>query len=141
LAVSSSALYLLDTNTVSYIANDRSPAARRHLRDLAIHSRVAVSAITQGELLYGLARKPDAVKIHMAVHVVLAKVEILPWDSHEARTYGDFRAQISALGKTLTPLDTLIAAHAIATNAILVTHDKAFSQIDGLAVVNWATDL
>jgi tRNA(fMet)-specific endonuclease VapC len=141
MAVSPSALYLLDTNTVSYIANDRSPAARRTLRDIESPSRTAVSAITQGELLYGLARKPDAVKIHRAVHVVLANVEILPWDSQAARTYGDLRAQISALGKALTPLDTLIAAHAIATNAVLVTSDKALSHIEALQTVNWATDL
>jgi predicted nucleic acid-binding protein len=31
----------------------------------------------------------------------------------------------------------LIAAHAIACNAILVTSDRAFRSVDGLALADW----
>jgi tRNA(fMet)-specific endonuclease VapC len=49
---------------------------------------------------------------------------------------------MSAAGKSLSNMDMLIAAHAVATDAILVTRDKAFSQVEALRpTLNWATDL
>ena len=127
---------------VSYIANGRSPLARQTLNELSAHSVIAISAITEGELLYGLARRPEAVQLHRATEVVLAKVEILPWDSNAAVAYATLRLRMSARGKSLSANDLLIAAHAIATDATLVTRDGAFSQIDALRpLVNWATDL
>jgi len=52
------------------------------------------------------------------------------------------RARQEAAGKSIGNLDLLIAAHAIAAEAILITNDKAFSQVDSLrGIANWATDL
>jgi tRNA(fMet)-specific endonuclease VapC len=103
---------------------------------------IAISAITEGELMYGLARKPEAVRLRAGIEALLASVQILPWDSQAARAYGTLRAQLTAAGKTLSNMDMLIAAQAMATDAILVTRDAAFSQVEALhPVTNWATDL
>lgn len=135
-------VYLLDTNTFSYIADGRSAAARKTMEQVSANATIAISAITEGEVLYGLARKPQAVRLRAAVESLLSAIIILPWDSTAASAYATLRVRISASGKTLTALDTLIAAHAIAEDATLITHDGAFSQIDALhPVVNWATDL
>lgn len=135
-------LYLLDTNTFAYIVNGRSPAARAAMTSLIEHSPLAISAITEGEVLYGLAKKPEATRLRAAVESLLATVLVLPWDSAAASAYGTLRAQLSSAGKTLSAMDMLIAAHAIATDAILVTSDKAFAQVEALRpVANWATDL
>ena len=43
-------------------------------------------------------------------------------------------------GKALTPLDLLIAAHAVSRNAILVTNDRVFANLDVLSRVDWQAD-
>ncbi len=53
-------------------------------------------------------------------------MKVLPWRREEASCYGAFRAAQESHGKPLGPLETQIAAHAIAVAAILVTHDAAF---------------
>jgi|GEM_PF-358458 len=61
-------------------------------------------------------------------------------DKNAATVYGDLRATCEADGVTLFPIDLMIAAHAQAVDANLVTGDKAFSMIgDGFRVENWTT--
>ena len=74
------------------------------------------------------------------VHEFLIRVKILAWDKEVAVFYGDLRAKCETTGVTLSPLDLMIAAHAQAINAVLVTGDKAFCKIPGgLIVENWTT--
>jgi tRNA(fMet)-specific endonuclease VapC len=133
---------MLDTNTVSYIAKGRSHAARMKLERLGGGDMACVSAITEGELRYGLAKVAGS-SIHQAtVDGLLRKLMILPWDSDTASVYGTLRAKLQATGRTLQSLDLLIAAHAIASQSILVSSDKVFRQVDDLpGLVDWATDL
>jgi len=134
--------YLLDTNTLGYIVSGRSQAARAAMLEWAEQAPMTISAITEAEILYGLARRPEATRLRAAVEALLASVEILAWDSEAAMAYGTLRARLSAAGKSLSAMDMLIAAHAVATDAILVTRDAAFLQVEALrGVVNWATDM
>jgi tRNA(fMet)-specific endonuclease VapC len=137
------ALYLLDTNTVSFLVNGRSPAVRTHYVEAESQgARIAISAITEAELLFGLARRPEATRLKANFDRFFAAVELLAWDSTVARAYGDLRGELSGAGKSLALMDLLIAAHAIAAAATLVTHDKAFLEASpSLQVVDWATDL
>jgi tRNA(fMet)-specific endonuclease VapC len=106
------------------------------------HARVTISTITEAEILYGLAKRPEATRLRAAVEALLESVEILAWDSAAAAAYGALRARLTAAGKSLSAMDMLIAAHAVATDAILVTRDAGFAQVGFLRpVVNWATDL
>lgn len=137
-----STTYLLDTNTVSYIANGRSPRGRARLESLDPEEVASISAITEAEIRYGLARRPQARSLHAAVEALLLKLRILPWGSKEAAAYGDLRAELEAKGITLTELDMLIAAHAIAQGAVLVSNDKAFSHMTSLhGLQNWTPDI
>jgi tRNA(fMet)-specific endonuclease VapC len=111
------------------------------MNQLARHHAIATSAIVEGEARYGLARKPEATRIRAAVEALLSGIGILPWDSTAARFYGTLRAQLSGAGTPLSTIDTLIAAHALSVDAVLVTHDKAFKQVNGLRTVDWAADL
>lgn len=134
--------YLLDTNMVGYIVSGRSQAARMAMVEGMEQARVTISTITEAEILYGLEKRPGATRLRAAVEALLASVEILAWDSEAAMAYGTLRARLTAAGKSLSAMDMLIAAHAVATDAILVTRDAAFLQVDSLRpVVNWATDL
>ena len=135
-------LYMLDTNTVSYIIKGKSPAARATLAGLKAHQIASISVITEGELWYGIAKMPTGDLLRRALDAFLTKIRILPWDRNEASAYGQLRAKHERTGKLLGNLDMLIAAHAIAAGAILVTNNKAFAQVQDLeGIVNWATDL
>lgn len=128
-------LYLLDTNTVSYLVRQH-PHATRRLLAVPMQS-VCISAITAGELAFGLAKRPEALALKAAVDEFLRCVEVLPWDESVAQTYGPLRARLHSLGKPLAALDTQIAAHALHAGATLVSSDKAFLQVDHLQVESW----
>ena len=127
--------YMLDTNAVSDFIK-ASGNVRAHGMRLPT-STLYISAVTEGELLFGLAKKPDAVNLHKAVYAFIDRVEVLPWDSTAATKYGELRAFLESKGRILGGLDLMIAAHALSGAFILVTKDKAFSQVDGLHVENW----
>jgi tRNA(fMet)-specific endonuclease VapC len=133
---------MLDTNTVSYIVRNRSPAARMRLEDAQDISPVYVSAITEGEILFGLAKRPAAHQVAHFMHAALAGLKVLPWNSQAAAAYGKLRARNESLGIAVGSLDMLIAAHAVAEDAVLVTNDGAIAKLEGGPVtVNWADDL
>ncbi len=137
-----SRLYMLDTNTVSYILKGMSPKARKRLSGLGPQEIACVSAVSEGELWFGLERIGASAARRNALHAFLDKLKVLPWGRNEAETYGRFRAKQEALGRPLGPLDTQIAAHAIAAGAILVSSDAAFKQTAGLpGLEKWATDI
>jgi tRNA(fMet)-specific endonuclease VapC len=134
--------YLLDTNTVSYIAKGRSAAARARLEQVGEEETVCISSVTEAEIRYGLAKRPAARALRAAMEALLLKLRILPWGSKEAAAYGCLREKLEAEGITLSEFDLQIAAHAIALGAVLVTNDKAFLHMKDLgATVNWASDL
>jgi tRNA(fMet)-specific endonuclease VapC len=127
--------YMLDTNTVSHLLKQH-PAVARHVVAVPMAS-LCVSVITEGELLFGLAKRPDAKRLHVAVREFLRRVDVLPWDSAVAERYGLVRADLERQGKRLSPFDLLIAAHALERGAILVTNDRTFRQVADLAVEDW----
>ena len=128
--------YMLDTNMASYIVRGAGPALAARLRAVPI-DQLCVSAVTQGELLYGLARKPGASNLQIAVRAFLLRVDVLAWGSAAAMRYGVLRAGLEAAGTPLGGNDTLIAAHALAEGAVLVTNDRAFARVQALVVENW----
>ena len=135
-------VYMLDTNMVSYVVKRRSRAARAKLLDLKDDEIACISAITEAEIRYGLAKRPEATALRDLMEAFLASIRVLPWGRDEADAYGLLRAKLESAGKTLGSMDLMIAAHAVSTTAVLVTNDKAFGQVGDLsASVNWATDL
>jgi tRNA(fMet)-specific endonuclease VapC len=134
--------FLLDTNTISHIARNRSPSARKRLESYQDAGPVYLSVISEGEILYGLAKRPDAHQVAHFMHATLAGLRTLPWTSEAAIAYGLLRARNEALGISLGALDMLIAAHALAEDAVLVTGDAAFARlIGGPRTENWADDI
>jgi tRNA(fMet)-specific endonuclease VapC len=129
--------YLLDTNTVSYSIKGEPRVVRARMNAVP-SSLVAISAFTQAELLFGLAKKPQAKRLCREVEAFLGAFQIFPWDSAAARAYGEMRAAQERKGLPLSHEDLMIAAHALALDLTLVTHDAAFAQVDGLRREDWA---
>jgi len=129
-------LYLLDTNIASYIIQGNIPAVRHRLLRVPM-AQVAVSSVTEGELRYGMARRPGATQLQTIVEEFLIRVAILPWDSDAARQYGNLRASLESAGQPMGNLDLMVGAHALSLGAILVTNDRAFTRIKKLKVEDW----
>jgi len=94
---------MLDTNTVSYIARNRSPQARRRFKEAERDAPVYVSAITEAEVRYGLAKRPEAHAVSETMQEILEALTILPWTSEEANAYGLLRARNERLGLASGP--------------------------------------
>ena len=130
------ARYLLDTNIASYIVKGNSPAVRRRLVRHPM-AEIAISAVTEGELNYGVARKPEAIRLREVVDEFLLRVTILPWDSDAAGGYGELRTWLEQQGQPMGSLDLMIGAHALAAGLILVTNDRAFGRIAKIKIQDW----
>jgi len=128
--------YLLDTNMASYIIKGNIPAVRRHVVKVPM-AQLAISAVTEGELRYGVERRLDATHLRSIVNEFLLRVTILPWDSEAARHYGQIRAALEREGQTMGNLDLMIGAHALALGIVLVTNDQAFTRIKDLQLADW----
>ncbi len=132
--------YLLDTNVISHILR-RSPFIIDRLTRLPIE-KLMISSITLAEIQFGLAKRPGATKLRIGVEEILKRVDIVPFGKDEAKHYGLLRAALGKAGLGLAPFDALIAAHARAADAVLVSGDKAFDKLHGLIpgfiIENWS---
>jgi tRNA(fMet)-specific endonuclease VapC len=128
--------YLLDTNMASYVIKGNFPHVRERLVKVAM-AEVGISAVTEAELRFGVAKKPQAANLSVAVEEFLLRVEILAWDSEAAKSYAKIRVELERFGKPMGNLDMMIAAQAVATPAVLVTHDRVFRHVKQLQLEDW----
>lgn len=128
--------WMLDTDTCIAIVK-KHPTAIKKLRGKSI-GQVGISSITLGELAFGAEKSKRSAEAHEALSDFLLALEVAPFDDDAAMSYGEVRAKLARRGKPIGPLDTLIAGHACAIEAILVTHNtREFSQVEGLRVEDW----
>ncbi len=133
--------YMLDTNTASYIIKGEPVAIREHLLKVPM-ANVCISAITEAELLRGVAKKPEAKRLAVVVKEFLLRVDILPWDSDAAEAYANLRTACENEGKPLGAMDMLIAAHSVAAETVLITNDKAFYNVQHfLQLEDWTKSI
>jgi len=126
---------MLDTNIVSEMI--RNPAGRAAQRARAAAESVCVSVIVAAELRYCCARKGSR-KLLRRVEEFLSEVAVLPFDVPAESAYGGIRAELEAAGRPTGSMDLLIAAHASAVAAIVVTANVGeFRRVRGLNVENW----
>ncbi len=130
--------YLLDTNTASYIIKGNMPHVRDRLRRVPL-AEVGISSITEAELRFGVARIPQASRLGIAVEEFIIHLEVLPWDSESAKQYAILRADLEKKGDPMGNLDIMIAAQALASDTILVTHDRVFRRVKRLVIEDWST--
>ncbi len=131
--------YLLDTNTASYVIKGNIPRVRERLVKVPM-AQVSISAVTEGELRFGVARRPEAARLRTAVEEFLLRVDALPWDSDAARHYAHVRAALERDGTPMGNLDLMIAAHALAVQAVLVTSDRVFRRVKQLKIDDWSKE-
>jgi tRNA(fMet)-specific endonuclease VapC len=129
--------YLLDTNVASHVIKGDRPQILRRLIAIPIES-LAISAVTEAELLYGVAKRGHPSALTRRVREFLRRVDIADWDRGAAGVYATLRAACETGGVSLSPLDMMIAAHAVSLDATLVARDRAFFHVPvGLVVEDW----
>jgi tRNA(fMet)-specific endonuclease VapC len=127
---------MLDTNVCIAIIS-RDERVRPHLERHA-PSRLRVSAITVAELRFGVAKSKQPKRSAQNVELLLSKVGTLPFDDTAARRYGELRETLERKGIPIGPLDTLVAAHALAAKCTLASNNvREFRRAPGLHVEDW----
>ncbi len=130
---------MLDTDIASYIIKGRAPQLDRRLASVPPPD-VCISSLTRGELLFGVHLRPGEPRLARLVEQFLAGVASMPWDDAAADAYGRVAAELHLAGRRIGPLDTMIAAHALALDLRMVTNNvEQFSRVRGLQLENWLT--
>jgi tRNA(fMet)-specific endonuclease VapC len=127
---------MLDTNIISdLVKNPQGKTAKRIAKIGEDH--IYTSIIVAAELRYGCA-KSGSKRLLKAVEDILGEITVLPFDLPADADYGVIRSELEAAGKRIGSNDLLIAAHARATGATIVTANiSEFKRIGGLNVENW----
>jgi tRNA(fMet)-specific endonuclease VapC len=132
-------VYLLDSNVLSEIMrNPQGPAAvifERKAFDPG--AKMVTSIVVACEMRYGVAKK-GSTPLAQRVDRALASVEVAPLSAGADSTYAALRSDLERRGQIIGQNDLLIAAHALALGAILVTDNvREFKRVKGLKIENW----
>ena len=130
-------MYLLDTNICVAFLNGADELVREKLLALAPEN-VRLCSVVKGELLYG-ARNSGRVESNLGrLQRFFEPFESIPFDDRAAAFYGILRTQLSREGRPIGSNDMMIAAIALATDAVLVTRNTGeFQRVAGLRIEAW----
>ena len=131
--------YLLDTNVISHVMRNPTGLVAQRIFGREEHegnSGVCTSLVVQCELLFGLSRRPSQ-RLQSAYARQMEQLPVLPLEDNVGPHYATLRTHLELAGTPIGANDTLIAAHALALGATLVTADAEFSRVPGLSVENW----
>ncbi|MBC7799245.1 MAG: type II toxin-antitoxin system VapC family toxin [Gemmatimonadaceae bacterium] len=127
---------MLDTNIASDLIRNPGGRAAGHLANRGV-AGICISIMTAAELRYGAERR-NSRRLSLEVDGFLARIEVMPFDQPADAAYGRLRAALTAAGTPIGPIGCLIAAHALALQARLVTDNvREFSRAPGLMIENW----
>ena len=129
-------MILLDTNICIYIINAKPPAVLERFRQYRMGD-IGLCSVVAAELAFGVAKSASA-RNRQALEMFLAPLIILPFDTAAVWVYGDLRANLERRGTPIGSLDTMIAAHALSQQALLITNNiREFSKVPDLQLDNW----
>lgn len=129
--------YMLDTNICIFAIRNSNDNVLKKFHD-HLDDELYISSITLAELMYGVEKNRKPEQNRNALLQFLTLIDIKEFSEKAAIEYGKIRAFLENQGTPIGPLDTLIAAHAVSENMILVTHNtKEFLRIPDLTVENW----
>jgi tRNA(fMet)-specific endonuclease VapC len=128
--------FMLDTDTVSFALRGQGAVGSRLLDHRP--SEVSISSITLAELRYGADLRRSR-RLHTLIDTFVASIAVAPFEDEAADRFGSVAAALRHAGTPIGSLDTLIAAHALALGATLVTNNtRHFERVPGLRTENWA---
>ena len=130
--------YLLDTNICIYLIKKRPLSVLTMLHKKKL-SDVVISSVTVAELEHGVAKSERPGQNRLALMEFLTPYDVIPFDAADAVAFGEINTVLERAGKTIGPMDMLIAAQAVSRELILVSNNlREFSRVAGLKTENWA---
>lgn len=130
-------ILLLDTNTCIYMIKNKPPEVLRRFEEHSVGD-IGISSITAAELYSGVQRSQRPEQNRRALEQFMLPLTVIGFDGDAAASYGRVRAALEKAGTPVGPLDTLIAAHALARGLTLVTNNvREFSRVPSLLLDNW----
>ena len=128
--------FLLDTDTCIYALKQNATVLRHLLR--TPREDVLISVITEAELRTGAAKSASQAKSLRLIENFLQPITTIDFTSDDAIAYATVRAKLERAGMPIGPLDTLIAAQALARRLTVVSNnEREFRRVAGLTVENW----
>lgn len=130
---------MLDTDTCIFLMRGESPALAARVQSVPLQQQV-MSAVTFAELTYGVQASAAAKRKQnqSVLDSLVLHLAVLDWPQDAAKHYAEIRAGLKKRGAQLGAADLMIAAHARAVGAIVVTNNvKDFERVKSLEVENW----
>lgn len=129
--------YMLDTNICIYAIKNKPKEVIERLKEHE-PSEICISSVTYAELIHGVEKSKAVNKNRIALTLLLADIEILPFDANATESYGEIRAELERKGNPIGPLDMMIAGHAKSLGYTVVTNNiKEFERVARLRFENW----
>ncbi|MBR0125381.1 MAG: type II toxin-antitoxin system VapC family toxin [Treponema sp.] len=131
-------MYYLDSNVIIDATTRKTASLLLPYFEKLKPSQICIPSIVLAELEFGARHSKDYEKNLKIVSEFIAPFRIIPFSEKEASSYGKIREQLTKDGKLIGPNDMLIAATALANEAVLVTHNTdEFSRVKGLSLEDW----
>ena len=131
--------HLLDTSVYSQLLRRVVPATVITRWQSLGEGAMAISAIAEAELLYGLKKGGAARQLRDYEFMLKGRYDLLEIDALVAATYAELRVACETAGDTVGDMDLLIAATAKANNlAVATLNYRDFSRIPGVTVEDWS---
>lgn len=130
---------MLDTNMCSFILRkDEAPSLQ--LKQRGARHRVVLSSVAYFELRKGALAPGAPKRLSPAIDALVERLNgVLPWDADSAQAAARIHTDLAANGRSIGGFDTLIAGHAVAAKAVLVTNNtREFERVAGLKIEDWS---
>lgn len=131
-------IYMLDTNILIYLMKNKPLAVAERVAKLTSQDQLVMSFVTYAELLKGANRSNNPPQALAKIAQIIQRIAVLYPDNKTCEFYGVWSNKLKQQGTPIGNNDLWIACHALACNAVLVTHNvKEFKRIDGLNWQDW----
>ena len=132
-------IYVLDTNAVSALMKGSAAVVERLANTEP--ADVAVPQPVLAEITFGIERLPRSKRrttLQARFDLICSELPRAEWSDAVSQAYGRIKATLERRGTRIDDFDAAIAAHALATDATLVTANlDQMTRVPGLQIEDW----